>query len=98
MNDPNSVYNYYRKLIALRHTYPVIVYGMFTPLLEDDPNVWAYRREFEGKTLTVALNWTDHKVPCTLMDETEDRELISNYPTHQKGLLQPYEAIVKLTD
>ena len=31
------------------------------------------------------------------MDETAGQELISNYPTHQKGLLQPYEAIVKLS-
>ena len=97
VKDPNSVYHYYRRLIELRHTYPVIVYGTFTPLLEDDPNVWAYRREYEGKTLTGALNWTDRKVPCTLMDETEGTELISNYPSHQKGLLQPYEAIVKLS-
>ena len=97
VHDPNSVYNYYKKLIALRHTHPVIVYGQFVPLLEDDPCVWAYRREYEGKTLTVTLNWTDKKVPCTLMDETDGEELISNYPTHQKGLLQPYEAIVKLS-
>ena len=95
--DPNSVYNYYRRLIALRHAHPVIVYGRFVPLLEDDPCVWAYRREYEGQTLTVALNWTDKKAPCTLMDETEGTELISNYPTHQRGLLQPYEAIVKLS-
>ncbi len=97
VHDPNSVYNYYKKLIALRHTHPVIVYGQFVPLLEDDSCVWAYRREYEGKTLTVALNWTDKKAPCTLMDETDGEELISNYPTHQKGLLQPYEAIVKLS-
>ena len=95
--DPNSVYNYYRRLIALRHAHPVIVYGRFVPLLEDDPCVWAYRREYEGQTLTVALNWTDKKAPCALMDETEGTELISNYPTHQRGLLQPYEAIVKLS-
>ena len=94
--DPDSVYHYYQKLISLRHAHPVIVYGLFSPLLEDDPSVWAYRRTYEGKTLTVALNWTDRKAPCTLMDETPGEELISNYPTHQKGFLQPYEAIVKL--
>ena len=97
VSDPDSVYSYYRKLIALRHACPVIVYGRFVPLLEDDPCVWAYRRVYEGQTLTVALNWTDRKVPCTLMDETAGEELISNYPSHQQGVLQPYEAIVKLT-
>ena len=97
VHDPDSVYHYYRKLIALRHANPVFVYGFFEPLLEEDENVWAYRRNFEGEILTVVLNWTDKKVPCRLVDETEGEELISNYPTHQKGILQPYEAIVLLT-
>ena len=94
VNDPDSVYHYYRKLIGLRHTYDVIVYGKFIPLLEDDEKVYAYARELDGKRLTVMLNWTDHTVPCTLAEETGGEELISNYPTHQAGRLQPYEARV----
>ena len=98
MLDPDSVFHYYRKLISLRRRYPVLVYGWFEPLLEDDENVWAFLRTLDGKTLTIALNWTDKKVPCTLMDETKGEDLISNYPTHQKGVLQPYEAIVRMND
>ncbi len=94
--DPDSVYNYYRKLIALRHTHPVIVYGEFIPLLEEDPSVYAYARELDGKRLTVLLNWTDRKVPCELSDPKTGEVLLSNYPTQQKGLLQPYEATVYL--
>ena len=97
VNDPDSVYSYYKKLIALRHQHDILVYGWFEPLMEDSDQVYAYRRVLDGKTLTVALNWTDRKVPCTLMDGLEGEELISNYPTHQKGVLQPYEARVILT-
>ena len=97
VNDPDSVYNYYKKLIALRHQHDILVYGWFEPLMEDSDQVYAYRRVLDGKTLTVALNWTERKVPCTLMDGLEGEELISNYPTHQKGVLQPYEARVILT-
>jgi oligo-1,6-glucosidase len=96
VNDPDSVYNYYKKLIELRHTHDIIVYGKFIPLLEDDENVYAYARELDGKRLTVMLNWTDHTVKCTLAEETGGEELISNYPTHQAGRLQPYEARVLL--
>ncbi len=96
--DPNSVFHYYRKLIALRHTHDVIVYGTFSPLLEDSDTVYAYERKLGNQTLTVALNWTEKKVPCTLMDGLEGQELISNYPTHQPGFLQPYEARVILTE
>ena len=97
-NDPDSVYHYYRKLIELRHTHEIIVYGRFVPLLEDDENVYAYARELDHQKLTVMLNWTDRTVACGLAEETGGQELISNYPTHQAGKLQPYEARVLLSN
>ncbi|MBR6706898.1 MAG: alpha-glucosidase [Clostridia bacterium] len=96
MKDPDSVFNYYKKLIALRHEHLIIVYGSYIPMLNDDANVYAYRRELDGETLTVCCNWTDRTVPCTLIDETGGEELISNYHFHKPGLLQPYEARVVL--
>lgn len=32
MNDAESIYSYYKKLIQLRKNYPIIVYGDFHPL------------------------------------------------------------------
>ena len=96
MRDPDSVYHYYRKLIALRHEQKVVVYGSFVPLLEDDPMVYAYRRELDGKQMTVLCNWTQKTAPCTLKDETAGEIVLSNYALHQPGVLQPYEAIVFL--
>ena len=92
MEDPDSVYHYYQKLIAIRHQHDVVVYGSFVPLLEEDPCVYAFARELDGRRLTVLLNWTDHTVPCALSGDKTD--VISNYPTHQPGRLQPYEARV----
>ena len=98
VNDPDSVFSYYQKLIALRHTHDIIVYGTFVPLLEDDPYVYAYARALDGKRLLVACNWTQHEVPCTLFDDVHGEELISNYAesAHKKGALLPYEARVVL--
>lgn len=96
INDPDSVFNYYHKLIQLRHEHEIIVYGKFVPLLEDDPNIYAYARELDGKKLLVACNWTKDEAPCTLFDDTNGTELISNYKEHKKGALQPYEARVVL--
>ena len=96
MADPDSVFNYYRKLIALRHSHDIIVYGDYIPLLEDDPSVFAYRRELDGQTLTVMCNWTDRTAPCALSDDSTGEELISNYPEHKPGFLFPYEARVML--
>ena len=96
MEDPDSVLHYYRKLIALRHRYDVIVYGDFVPLLEEDACVYAFRRELDGQALTVMCNWTDRTVPCALSDDSLGEELISNYPAHRAGFLYPYEARVLL--
>ena len=97
VQDPDSIYHYYRKLIQLRHTYDIIVYGSFEPLLPDDPEVYAYERVLDGRKLTVVLNWTDHTVSCPMAGEDHGTELISNYPAHKKGSLQPYEARVWLS-
>ena len=96
LEDPDSVFYYYQKLISLRHTNPIIVYGIFKPLLTDSNEIYAYEREYEGKTLTVAANWTDQEVSCDLFDNLKGEELISNYDTHKAGVLQPYEARVIL--
>ena len=94
--DPNSVFYYYQKLIRLRHTTPIIVYGTFRPLLPDSEVLYAYEREMDGKVLTVAANWTDREQECTLFDDLAGEELISNYDSHRTGILQPYEARVIL--
>lgn len=96
LKDPDSTFYYYQKLIRLRHAYPIIVYGTFEPLLEDDPNVYAFARHLGGETLLIACNWTSEEVPCNLFDGKDGEELISNYANHKTGALQPYEARVLL--
>lgn len=91
LQDPDAIFYYYQKLIRLRHREKIVVYGRFVPLLEESEEIYAYRREYEGQTLLVAANWTEREVACTLFDQEEGKELISNYKDHQKGILQPYE-------
>ncbi len=94
--DPDSVFYYYQKLIRLRHTCPIIVYGTFRGLLEDSETIYAYERLLEDRTLTVACNFTDAPQDCDLFDSIRGEELISNYKEHLSGRLQPYEARVIL--
>ena len=96
MADPDSVFHYYKKLIALRHTLPIIPYGVFEPLLEDSESIYAYRRHLDGQVLTVACNFTDKEVSCDLFEGQKGEEIISNYKEHKAGALQPYEAIAVL--
>ena len=97
MADPESVYHYYKKLIALRHSLPIIPYGVFEPLLLDSESIYAYKRHLDGQTLTVACNFTDKEVACDLFEGLSGEEIISNYKEHKAGVLQPYEARVVLS-
>ena len=108
VDDPESVYSYYKKLIELRHTMPIVVYGKYELILKDDPAVFAYRRVLDDQAMTVLCNYTAQEVPCGLVQPEETsqghagsagcgRELISNYREHKAGYLQPYEAIVTIS-
>jgi alpha-glucosidase len=54
--DPNSVLEFYRKVLALRRTNSVLLEGNYSALNEDDPNVLSYLRTYKGKSVLVALN------------------------------------------
>ena len=56
--DPDGIFEYYRKLIGLRRDWPVIVYGSYQALAEDEPAVFAYVRELDGQRLAVIANFT----------------------------------------
>ena len=94
--DEDSVFWFYHKLIELRHSLPVVVHGVFIPLLEDDPCVYAYERRYEGRVLTCLCNFSGETIPCALSAERTGKELLSNYPQHQEGALQPWETRILL--
>ena len=56
--DPNSVLNYYRKLIRLRREHPIIVYGTYDLILDDHPQIYAFTRTLDDDRLLVILNFS----------------------------------------
>ncbi|MCV7358900.1 alpha-glucosidase [Mycolicibacterium fluoranthenivorans] len=52
----DSVLAHYRALIRLRHELPVLVDGDFTPVMADDPQIWAYTRATAQEKLLVIAN------------------------------------------
>ena len=62
-DDPRSLLNWYRGLIALRNAEPALAVGSFTPLSVRDQPVFAFLREHEGATLLVLINYA--RTPAT---------------------------------
>ena len=96
LEDKDSVFYYYQKLIRLRHENEIIVEGVFHGLLEDNDDIYAYERILGDEKLVVACNFTNKEVPCDLFEGKEGEELITNYKNHVAGVLQPYETRVIL--
>ena len=94
INDPNSIYQYYRKLIKLRKDNEVIVYGDFTLLLPKDDNIFAYVRTLNNERIVVLCNFYSEEVSYQLPKEYEElgEVMISNYDSPRKNKLRPYEA------
>lgn len=92
MEDPSSVFHYYKTLIALRKQYRVFRDGRFQLLCPDDPQRFIYERENGSEHLLVICNFTRESAPLNLEPLPEHaRLLLSNYPNKGSGL-QPYEA------
>jgi oligo-1,6-glucosidase len=96
--EPHSTLNYFRQLIKLRKQNPVFVYGTYSLLDPENPNVYAYCRELNGTKLLILLNFTDQITPYNLSFKLESHEiLLDNYNDREKitnSHLRPYEAMI----
>jgi len=95
----NSVYGYYKALLALRKRHRVFTDGAFIPVFEERGDVIGYLRGDEEETIVVMGNFTGETVRCPLgeagimpeemfLGNVDDSEFV------ETGLLQPYETIV----
>ena len=95
--DPDSVYQFYRRLIRLRKTYPVLTDGKFELLLPEDGQIFAYTRTDQERELLVCANFTGEPVKCSLPAQWKSAEmLIHNYEGAVEDELRPYETVMLL--
>ena len=65
-DDPGSVFEHFRELIALRHDDPAVTDGRFELLLADHPAIWAFLRRGRDAELLVAANFSADLVSAAL--------------------------------
>ena len=98
LEDPNSIFHYYQKLIRLRKEKDIIVYGGFEPLYRDDEQIFAYTRKQDQEKLLTVCNFSDQNAEVEVPEEFKDAEcLITNLGRkvfEAKTVLKPYEAFV----
>ena len=72
--DPNSLLNFYRKLLKFRKETPVALYGDYRELMPEDKNFYVYRRSLDGQRLLVICSFSSELLRY---DAPEDMELAS---------------------
>ncbi|MDR1541172.1 MAG: alpha-glucosidase [Clostridiales bacterium] len=98
--DPDSIFNYYKKLISLRKEYDIFVEGAYSLLMPEDPQVFAYERKCLGKKLTVICNFFENEAYIENSADISDMALLlCNYGEAEPlKKLRPYEARMYYTD
>ena len=88
VNDPDSVYAFYRRLIALRHEDPVVAAGDWELIDADSEQVYAFTRTLGGERLLVMVNMTaaETAVPA------ESAALLPADPTADAVVIDTYDA------
>jgi oligo-1,6-glucosidase len=97
--DTASVLHYFRRMVQLRKSEPVLVYGEYRLLDRGNGQVFAYTRSLEGRTLMVALSFSPAggrtAVPAGY---AAGKILINNCAgspvSGAELVLQPYQAVV----
>ena len=66
MEDEDSLYRYYCKLLSIRHNYPAIARGEYTALDCGNKNFGGFSIEYEGKTVGVFHNTSSEEITYDL--------------------------------
>jgi oligo-1,6-glucosidase len=101
VDDPDSVFHHYRRLIELRHDLEVVRTGEFHHLVPEHDQVFAYERRGESQVLLVVANLSSEACRAGIDEGWErGKAVLSNYsdPRSPGQELRPWEATVFLRE
>lgn len=96
--DPDSVLHFARRMIRFRKEHIALVYGVFSLVAPDDPELFAFERNGEGERLLVVINMSarTRHIPTQARGTCSAAEtLLSNRPgvaPEAASDLEPWEA------
>ncbi len=99
LESGKSVYRFYQKLLKIKKENQTAIYGETKEYDHNHKQVVAYSREYEGKRLFVAGNFSAHDVSYKLPDWVSGAKvLLDNYGNPVRNgnslHLKPYEAVI----
>lgn len=96
LKDPNSIYHFYKEMIALRRDNEALIYGSYELVLPLHKQVYAYKRQGESETYLIVVNVFNDSAEVDLTQFDLKELVLTNYevpnPLEQDIQLRPYEA------
>jgi len=97
--DPDSVYNYFRRMLEFRKTTKAFAYGTYEDLDPQNPKIFAYTRTLGNEKYLVVLNFSGDEIAYTLPSGGKTGKLaLSNLGKAEENTvslkLRPWEARV----
>ncbi|MFR2832959.1 glycoside hydrolase family 13 protein [Enterococcus sp.] len=97
LEEKDSLFYTYKKLIQLRHEHPIVVWGTYNLVDTEDENIFAYCRVLDEQKWLIITNFQEKTTTFDLKEEPKS-VLIQNYTKKEytKGMLylDPYESVV----
>ena len=91
IDDKDSIFHYYQKLISFRKGNEVIKDGTYIDLLKSDKNIFAYKRKLDDKEIVVVSNFKNKEIKVPLIDKLDRfTKVLGNYD-NDTNVLKPYE-------
>jgi oligo-1,6-glucosidase len=101
--DPDSLLNFYRRLLRFRKEHPVVLWGDYVEHLPESRDLYVYERNYEGKKMLVICSFTGKQIrfeaPAGI--ELDEKALVlgnyeSNFVISNGFTTRPYELRVYL--
>lgn len=97
--DPNSVLNHFRRMTIFRKSHPVMVYGDYTILQKEHPQVYAFTRVLGEEKMLIILNFSQESATISFPEfGSLASPLMNNYPELKRQgaqvVLEAYQAVI----
>ena len=90
-----SIFEYYKKLIKLRHEESILTDGIYELLFPENPYLFIYKRKIENKEWIIIVNLTEKVSQLPDILPKDYKILLSNYDSNKINIeLRPYESYI----